>query len=56
MTFVVMLVGLSYLYLPNLSMASHLRLLDQKRFFTLPCMLVNGAFGGYTAYALVKQV
>ncbi len=56
MTFVVMLVGLTYLYLPDSSMASHLRFLDQKWLFTLPWMLVNGAFGGYTAYALVKRV
>jgi hypothetical protein len=55
-TFVVMLVGLTYLYLSNSSMASHLRFLDQKWVFTLPWMVVNGAFGGYTAYALVKRV
>ena len=55
-TFVVMLVGLTYLYLPNSSMASHLRFFDQKWLFTLPWILVNGAFGGYTAYALTKRV
>ncbi len=54
-TFVVMLVGLTYLYLPNSSMSSHLRFLDQKWPFTLPWMLLNGALGGYTAYALVKR-
>lgn len=55
-TFIVMLVGLTYLYVPNSSMASHLRFLDQKWLFTLPWMVVNGAFGGYTAYALAKRV
>jgi hypothetical protein len=54
-TFVVMLVGLTYLYLPNSSMASHLRFFDRQWLFTLPWMLVNGAFGGYTAHALVKR-
>jgi hypothetical protein len=55
-TFVVMLLGLTYLYVWDSSMASHLRFLDQRWFFTLPWVLVNGAFGGYTAYALVKRV
>jgi len=36
-------------------MASHLRFLDQKWGFTLPWMVVNGAFGGYTVHALVKR-
>jgi hypothetical protein len=54
-TFVVMLLGLTYLYVADSSMSSHLRFLDQKWLFTLPWMLVNGAFGGYTAYALVKR-
>ena len=54
-TFGVMLVGLTYLYRPDSSMASHLRFFDQKWFFTLPWMALNGAFGGYTAWAVVRK-
>jgi hypothetical protein len=55
-TFVIMLVGLKYLYTPTSSMSSHLYFFDREWFFTLPWMVVNGAFGGYTAYALTKRV
>ncbi len=53
MTFAVMLIGLTYLYTPTSNMASHLHFFDRQWFFTLPWMVVNGGFGGYTAYTLV---
>ena len=55
-TFAVMLVGLTYLYTPTSNMASHLHFFDRVWYFTLPWMVVNGALGGYTAYALKKRV
>ena len=55
-TFVVMLVTLKYLYIPASDMAAHVHFFDQKWFFSLPWMIINGAFGGYTAYALTKRV
>lgn len=55
MTFIVMLVTLKYLYLPVSDMAAHVHFFDQRWFFTLPWMAVNGAFGGYTAYALTNR-
>jgi hypothetical protein len=54
--FVVALVGLQYLYVPASSMAAHVYLYSQRWLFTLPWMALNGAFGGYTAYALRKRV
>jgi hypothetical protein len=54
--FVVALVGLRYLYVPDSSMAAHVYLYTQKWYFTLPWMALNGAFGGYTAYALRRRV
>jgi hypothetical protein len=54
--FVVALLGLRYLYVPTSSMAGHLYLYSEQWFFTLPWMALNGAFGGYTAYALRKRV
>jgi len=53
-TFAVTLLGLTYLYAPT-SMAGHLHFFDREWLFTLPWMGVNGAFGGYTAYALKKR-
>lgn len=53
-TFFVMLVGLGYLYTPSSSMAGHFHFFSREWYFTLPWMAVNGAFGGYTAYALSK--
>ena len=55
-TFAVMLIGLTYLYLPGSSMAGHLHFFNREWFLTLPWMALNGAFGGYTAYALVKRI
>jgi hypothetical protein len=54
--FVVATLGLRYLYTPTSSMASHLYMYTEQWFFTLPWMALNGAFGGYTAYALRKRV
>lgn len=56
MTFIVMLLGLTYLYTPTSSMGSHLLFFNQKWLFTLPWLLLNGCFGGYTAYALRKKI
>jgi hypothetical protein len=55
-TFFVMLIGLTYLYTPNSSMGSHLLFFSQKWLFTLPWVLLNGCFGGFTAYALRKKI
>jgi len=54
-TFAVTLLGLTYLYAPTSSMAGHLHFFDREWLFTLPWMAVNGAFGGYTAYALKRR-
>jgi len=54
-TFVVTLVGLGCLYTPTSDMAAHVHFFDRGWFFSLPWMVVNGAFGGYTACALKKQ-
>ena len=54
-TFFVMLLGLAYLYIPISSMASHLHFFDRGWLFTMPWMAVNGAFGGYSAYAMKKR-
>lgn len=55
-TFFVMLLGLTYLYKPTSSMGSHLLFFNREWLFTLPWMVLNGCFGGYTAYALRKRV
>lgn len=55
LTFVITLVGLGYLYTATSSMAAHVRFFDHFWYFSLPWMVVNGAFGGYTAYALRKR-
>ena len=54
-TFVVMLLGLTYLYVPTSSMGAHVHFLGRGWPFSLPWMVVNGAFGGYTAYALKNR-
>jgi hypothetical protein len=51
-TFITMLVGLKYLYLNSAVAVGHLHFFDKEWFFTLPWLALNGAFGGYTAYAL----
>jgi len=38
------------------SMDSHLRFFTQGWSFSLPWLVVNGGFAGYTAYALTRQV
>jgi hypothetical protein len=43
-------------YVPYMSMVGHLLFLSREWFFTLPWMVLNGAFGGYTAYALRKRI
>ena len=53
-TFFVMLHGLTYLYVPSASAVGHLHFFSREWFFTLPWMMINGAFGGYTAYALQR--
>lgn len=55
-TFAVMLVGLTFLYVDPTAADSHARLFDAKWFFTAPWMALNGAFGGYTAYAIRKEM
>jgi hypothetical protein len=54
-TFVVMLLGLTYLYVDPTAADSHLRLFDTWYWFTLPWMAVNGAFGGFAAHALRRE-
>ncbi len=51
-TFVVMLLGLTYLYVDPTAADSHLRLFDTWYWFTLPWMAANGALGGFAAHAL----
>ncbi len=53
-TFLVMLLGLRYLYVSSLDPGGHLHFFTREWFFTLPWMTVNGAFGGYTAWALAS--
>jgi hypothetical protein len=53
-TFLVMLLGLKYLYVSSADPAGHLRFFTREWFFTLPWMAVNGAFGGYTAWAMAS--
>jgi hypothetical protein len=54
-TFVVMLVGLKYLYHSSAAGVGHLHFFDTEWYFTLPWMAINGAFGGYTAHAIGKK-
>ncbi len=53
-TFGVMLLGLTYLYVDPSAADSHLRLFDTSWYFTAPWMIANGAFGGFTAWALSR--
>jgi hypothetical protein len=50
-TFAVMLAGLTLLYVDPTGADSHARLFDTHWYFTAPWMIVNGAFGGFTAWA-----
>lgn len=54
-TFFIMLVGLTYLYKPTSAMGSHVNFLSKGWPFSLPWLVINGAFGGYTAYALKRR-
>ncbi len=54
-TFAVMLLGLTYLSVDPSAADSHLRLFDTRYWFTLPWMALNGAFGGFAAYALARE-
>jgi hypothetical protein len=54
-TFVVMLLGLTYLYVDPTAADSHLRLFDTWYWFTLPWMVANGAFGGFAAHELARE-
>jgi len=54
-TFVVMLLGMRYLYVDPTAADSHLRLFDTWYWFTLPWMVANGAFGGFAAHALARE-
>jgi hypothetical protein len=54
-TFAMMLVGLTQLYVDPTGADSHTRLFDTYGYFTAPWMAVNGAFGGFTAWALQRQ-
>jgi hypothetical protein len=51
-TFAFMLLGLTRLYVDPSGADSHVRLFDTHYYFTAPWMVVNGAFGGFTAWAL----
>jgi len=51
-TFAFMLLGLTQLYVDPSGADSHVRLFDTHYYFTAPWMVVNGAFGGFTAWAL----
>jgi hypothetical protein len=55
-TFVVMALGFRYLYTLASPTAGHLHYFTRDWLFTLPWMALNGAFGGFTAYALWKRV
>ena len=51
-TFVLMLLGLTLLYMDPSAGDSHARLFDSEWYFTAPWMIANGAFGGYTAHTM----
>ena len=55
-TFAVILLGLALLYVDPSAGDSHARLFDTKWFFTAPWMALNGAFGGFTAYAIRREI
>jgi hypothetical protein len=54
-TFLVMLLGLRYLYVSSMDPGGHLHFFTREWFFTVPWVSVNGAFGGYTAWALASR-
>ena len=54
-TFAVILLGLTQLYVDPTAADSHARLFDPYSYFTAPWMVVNGAFGGFTAWALWRR-
>jgi hypothetical protein len=54
-TFGMMLVGLTLLYVDPTAADSHARLFDTTWYFTAPWMALNGAFGGFVAYALRRE-
>jgi len=54
-TFMLTLLGFTYLYTLASPTAGHLHFFTRDWLFTLPWMTLNGAFGGYTAYALWKR-
>ncbi len=51
-TFAVMALGLTLLYVDPSGAESHVRLFDTRYYFTAPWMMMNGAMGGFTAWAL----
>jgi len=55
-TFAMMVLGLTLLYVDPSGADSHVRLFDTYYYFTAPWMIVNGAFGGFTAWALRRRV
>jgi ABC-type Co2+ transport system permease subunit len=51
-TFAVMALGLTLLYVDPSGADSHVRLFDTYYYFTAPWMVLNGALGGFAAWAL----
>ncbi len=54
-TFFVMFFGLQYLYVPSADPGGHIHFFTREWFFTLPWMAVNGAFGGWAAWAVASS-
>ncbi len=46
---------MSFFYIPQ-PPESHYRFLTTGIWFSLPWLIVNGGFAGYTAYAMTKKV
>lgn len=55
MTFLTVLIGFTYLYHPSAPGIGHLHFFNREWYFTLPWMVLNGAFGGWAAYALFSR-
>jgi hypothetical protein len=55
-TFAVMLLGLTLLYVDPSAGDSHAELFHTKWLFTAPWMALNGAFGGFTAHAIRREI
>lgn len=53
-TFAVMALGLTLLYVDPSGADSHVRLFDTHYYFTAPWMILNGALGGFAAWALQR--